>query len=264
MIAVLLVLAVGCSDFSDGQVATGSADASDEVWHPEPGLSWQWQLSDLPVDTSVEADMYDIDLFENTESVVDELHDMGRRVVCYVSVGTWEPGRPDSGEFPDEVIGKPLDDFPDERWLDIRRLDVLGPIIEARFEQCAEKGFDAVEPDNVDGYQNDSGFDLSAEDQLAFNRFVAGTAHERGLAVGLKNDLDQVPDLVDEFDFAVNEECVEFDECMLLTPFIDADKAVFHVEYELEPDEFCDLTADLDFSSLKKNVELDAEVGTCG
>lgn len=266
VIAAVTALAVGCSDSVEGPAADGadgSADMADDVWRPEPGLTWQWQLSDPPADTSVEAELYDIDLFENPESVVDELHEQDRRVICYVSVGSWEPGRPDSDDFADEVLGEPLADFPDERWLDIRRLDVLGPIIEERLDLCAEKGFDAVEPDNVDGYQNDSGFDLSAEDQLAFNRFVADAAHERGLAVGLKNDLDQVADLLDDFDFAVNEECAEFDECELLVPFIDADKAVLHVEYDLDPDDFCDLTEELGFSSLKKNVELDAELEAC-
>ena len=56
------------------------------------------------------------------------------------------------------------------------------------------KGYDGVEPDNVDRYVNASGFDLDADAQLAFNRFIANEAHARGLSVGLKNDLDQVPE----------------------------------------------------------------------
>jgi hypothetical protein len=51
------------------------------------------------------------------------------------------------------------------------------------------------------------------------------------LSVGLKNDLDQLEDLVDWFDWALNEECASFNECGRLTTFTDADKAVFHVEY---------------------------------
>jgi hypothetical protein len=243
---------------------TGSTTPSGVVWHPQVGQSWQWQLSDLPVDTTFDVDVYDIDLFDNSGDVVAGLHDDGRHVICYVSVGTWEPGRPDSDAFADEVLGKPLDDYPDERWLDIRAIDTLAPIIEHRLDLCAQKGFDAVEPDNVDGYQNDSGFDLSGEDQLAFNRFVAAAAHERGLAVGLKNDVDQVGDLVDDFDFAVNEQCVEYDECEALVPFIEAGKPVFHVEYHLGIEEFCPVTTALGFSSLKKNDDLDAERQACG
>ena len=37
-------------------------------------------------------------------------------------------------------------------------------------------GCDGVEPDNVDGYVNDTGFDLTAGDQLDFNRFARGEA----------------------------------------------------------------------------------------
>ena len=47
----------------------------------------------------------------------------------------------------------------------------------------------------------------------------------------MKNDLDQIVDLVDLFDFAVNEQCHEFDECELNQPFLDAGKPVFNAEY---------------------------------
>ena len=250
---LVAALTAGCGHGGDGS----------PVWQPAPQTTWQWQLSGLPLDLTVEADVFDIDLFETEASTVDRLHDLDRRVICYVSVGTWEPDRPDSAQVPEALQGQPLEDFPDERWLDIRRLDVLGPLIEARFELCRAKGFDAVEPDNVDGYANDSGFALTADDQLAFNRFVARTAHRNGLGVGLKNDLDQIGELVGDFDFAVNEECAEFAECDLLRPFVADGKAVLHVEYELGPDEFCpDLVGD-GFSSMQKRIDLDAWYARC-
>lgn len=62
-----------------------------------------------------------------------------------------------------------------------------------------------MEPDNVDGYADDSGFPLTGADQLRFNRWVASRAHERGLGVALKNDLDQVEERLD-LD-AVREPC---------------------------------------------------------
>jgi hypothetical protein len=88
-----------------------------------------------------------------------------------------------------------------------------------------------VEPDNVDGYDNKTGFDFSSRDQLAFNRWIADAAHARGLSVGLKNDLDQVAALEPSFDWALNEECVAYNECSRLSPFIGSGKAVFHAEY---------------------------------
>jgi hypothetical protein len=135
---------------------------------------------------------------------------------------------------------------------------VLGPVVAARFDLCKAKGFDAVEADNVDGFANSSGFPLSAADQLAFNRAIAGLAHARGLSVALKNDVGQVNDLVGVFDFSVDEQCAEYQECSALSPFVRAGKAVFHVEYNLATSEFCPVTAPLGFSSMLKHVSLDA------
>src|SRR6185503_12555875 len=101
----------------------------------------------------------------------------------------------------------------------------------ARMDVAVTRGCDAVDPDNVDGFANPSGFPLTAEDQLDYNRFLAAEAHARGLAVGLKNDVGQVDDLVADFDFQVNEECFDYDECDTLVPFVDAGKAVFQLQY---------------------------------
>lgn len=232
------------------------------IWRPAPGVTWQWQLT-TPVDQSVDAAVYDIDLFENPASVVAALHASGRRVVCYVSVGSSEPYRPDAARFPPDVVGAPVEGFPDERWLDVRQVEVLEPIMAARLDLCRGKGFDAVEPDLVDAYAHRSGFHITAADQLRYNRRIAALAHERGLAVGLKNDGAQVRELAGSFDFAVVEECVQYDECSAFTPFVKAGKAVFHAEYTLEPRQFCPSTAPLGFSSIRKRVELDAYRQPC-
>ena len=144
------------------------------------------------MDQSVDVDMYDIDLFDNDAAIVAALHAQSRRVVCYMNAGGWEDWRPDAGQFPDEVIGANLDDWEGERWLDIRRIDVLGPIIEARMDLCAAKGFDGIEPDNIDGFLNDTGFALTYEDQRLYNIWLANAAHNRGLSIGLKNDMEQI------------------------------------------------------------------------
>jgi hypothetical protein len=202
--------------------------------------------------------MFDIDLFDNSASVVAALHARGRHVVCYLDAGTLEPGRPDTGAFPASVVGKELPDWPGEHWLDIRRLDVLGPILERRLDLCKQKGFDAVEPDNVDAYANDSGFPLTADDQLRFNRFVAHAAHARGLSVGLKNDLDQVQSLEPDFDWALNEQCFQYHECDRLKPFVSAGKAVFVTEYELATSAFCAQANAGGFMAMRKRLDLDA------
>ncbi len=148
--------------------------------------------------------------------------------------------------------------FPEERWLDIRRVDLIGPIIERRMDLCRAKGFDGIEPDNVDGHLNDTGFPLSYQDQIRYNTFIAAAAHARGLSVGLKNDLDQVPDLVGVFDWALNEECFEQGDCEQLLPFIAAGKAVFNVEFRLEPGQFCPQANAMNLNSMRKNLTIDA------
>ncbi|MEW1605257.1 endo alpha-1,4 polygalactosaminidase [Streptomyces sp. NPDC093808] len=259
-VAVLLALVLtGCAGGSGG--ADAEPSPSGDRWRPRPGVAWQWQLSGR-LDTAVDVPVYDIDGFDHSAETVARLHRDGRKVICYLSTGAWEDFRPDADGFPESVLGRG-NGWEGERWLDIRRTDVLEPLMAERLDMCRDKGFDAVEPDNMDGYRNRTGFPLTAADQLRYNRLIARLAHERGMAVGLKNDLDQIPDLVGDFDFAVNEQCAQYDECEELTPFVEADKAVFHAEYELPTDRFCADSRRLKLSSLLKRYELDAWRRTC-
>ena len=255
----------GCSTGPSQPVAHTSSGAAGGaragVWQPKPGLTWQWQLTE-PVDTTVDAQVYDIDGQENGAAVVARLHALGRKAICYVDVGSYENYRPDAAEFPASVLGK-ADGWPGEQWLDIRQISILKPIMAARIAQCAQKGFDGVEPDNVDGYQNDTGFPLTAADQIAYNEMIAGLAHADGLAAGLKNDVDQVPQLLGSFDFSVDEQCYQYRECDALEPFVEAGKAVFEVEYNGPLSAFCPAAAALGLSSMLKDQQLDATRTPC-
>jgi hypothetical protein len=231
------------------------------IWQPDLNTSWQWQLTGV-VDQSVDAQMFDLDLFDTDASLVTSLHLRGKKVVCYLSAGSWEDWRPDAASFPASVKGH-SNGWPGERWLDIRRIDILGPIMEARLDLCKAKGFDAVEPDNIDGYTNSTGFPLTYQDQLRYNIFLATAAHARGLSIGLKNDLDQIKDLLPYFDWALNEQCFQYRECGALSSFVNAGKAVFTVEYGLSTSEFCPQANALNFNSLKKNLNLDADRVAC-
>jgi len=231
-------------------------------WDPEPTTEpWQIQFQGRP-DLSVPASVFDVD-GDVDRSVIDAIHAGGDRAICYVSVGSWEPFRSDADEFPRSLLGKPIAGFEEERWLDIRRIGKLRPIIEARFDACAAKGFDAVDPDNVDGYRNPTGFPLKASDQLAFNTWFANAAHERGLAVGLKNDLGQVRKLLPYFDFAVNEQCFQYRECDVLEQFIAAGKPVYGIEYEVGTGGFCESSLERGFSTIYKRYSLKAFRRTC-
>jgi hypothetical protein len=232
-------------------------------WAPPQGATWQWQLT-TPVNTSVDATVYDIDLFENDASVVDTLHRSGRHVICYTDAGSVEDWRPDAAAFPARVIGLPVPGWPGERWLDIRDMAVLRPLMDARLDLCQRKGFDAVEFDWADVYaQGDVGFPISAADQLRYNTMLAADAHARGLGIALKNDGGQAAQLVSVYDLALSEQCFEMRECDRFTPFIAAGKAVFDAEYNLDPSAFCTDARSRHFSAMAKHVELDGFRSAC-
>lgn len=231
-------------------------------WRPSVGLSWQWQL-DGQVRTDVNSDVFDIDGFDTPKATVDELHRQGKRAICYLDLGAVETGRPDSSDFPRAVVGRPVDGWPGERYLDIRRIDVLGPIIAKRLSMCRSKGFDGVEADLLDAYANESGFPIRVDDELRFIRWFVGQAHARGLAAGLKNDPDLVVDLANEVDFAVVEDCFSERTCSQFAPLVALGKPVFDAEYHAGPGEFCHSTQALGISAIAKPLSLDARRVAC-
>lgn len=241
-----------------------SAPAS-SIWRPAPGSSFEWQLSG-ELDLNISADVYDLDYETTTAEQVAALHAAGRRVICYVNVGAWEEYRPDAGEFPPAVIGKVYAGYPDERWLDIRRIDQLAPILQARFDLCQHKGFDGLEPDNIDGFEQNSGFPLTAADQIRFNKWLASQAHARGLVIALKNDGGQIADLVADFDFALVEDCVAQQFCADFRPFVEAGKAVVIVDYtdqQVTIEQICTEARRYGYTGLLKHRDLDAYRETC-
>jgi len=282
---VSLACAAACSSDDDAARADASAGAADAAaitdggapigggprhdggasswWRPTPGTSWQWQLTGT-IDTSFDVHMYDLDLFDTPQTIINRLHGDGRIVVCYFSAGSYENWRPDADDLPASARGNPLDGWPGERWLDVRDPGVRA-VMRARLDRAASRGCDGVEPDNVDGYDNDPGFALTAADQLDYNRFLAAEAHARGLSVGLKNDLAQIDQLLDDFDWSLDEQCFELDECDALTPFISAGKPVFNVEYGGSPlaAQVCPSANARNFDTLIKDLDLDARRIAC-
>jgi hypothetical protein len=198
-------------------------------WKPALTDTWQWQLAGT-VKTSYPVAVFDIDLFNTPAATIQALQAEGKKVVCYFSAGSSENWRPDFSQFQPADMGNGLDGWPGERWLDTRSANVR-KIMQARLDLAVTKGCNGVEPDNVDGYSNGSGFALSAVTQLDYNRFLASEAHKRRLSIALKNDLDQLADLVGDFDFAVNEQCHEFNECGGYQVFTASGKPVFNAEY---------------------------------
>ena len=257
--AVVFVF-IGCEDSSSSL----DNDNQNTTWYkPSKATTWQWQLKD-ELNLTYNVDLYDIDLFDTDASTIDELHNRGKKVICYFSGGSYEDWRVDASYFSSDILGNDLDGWPGEKWLNIRAISKLAPIMKARLDLAKEKGCDGVEPDNMDGYINNSGFSLSATEQLKYNIFIAQEAHSRGLSVGLKNDLAQIEELVSYFDFAVNEQCNKYNECDKLKPFIDNDKPVFNTEYDTEyiinneaSTTLCNYTNSLSFQTLVLPLNLD-------
>lgn len=177
------------------------------------------------------ASVYDVDLFDTSKEKIAALQVQGKKVVCYFSAGSYEDWRSDAKLFPQKSLGKVLDGWEGERWIDVRSKKVRS-LMRERLDLAVAKGCNGVDPDNIDGYTNKTGFPLRYADSLSYNRFLAQEAHARGLAVGLKNGMDMLPDLVASFDFAVNEQCNEYHECDVYRDFIKLGKPVFNIEYK--------------------------------
>jgi hypothetical protein len=253
-------------------------------WHPGLASRWQYQLqgvstyastggidvgiSSVPYTggSAVHPSVFDIDLFvdqaisgNNTTldtAAVSAIHSMGAKAICYVDAGSWENWRADAGAFPSSVLGK-NNGWPGEKWLDIRQTSVLLPIMQARVQKCVQAGFDGVEWDNVDGYTNKTGFPLTAADQTVYDASLANLAHQVGLTVAMKNDVEQISTLAPYFDFAVNEQCQQYSECTGYTAdFINAGKAVFQVEYKLSTSKFCPQANSANRNAITKTFDL--------
>ena len=269
---------------------------SSNYWTPKVNTSWHWQINGN-VKTSVNADVYDIDLFGNSEQeveqVVEELHRDGRHVICYINVGAWEEWRSDADDFPKEVRGNPYVGFTEEgereEWLDIRS-DVVRQIMDKRLQECKDRGFDAVEPDNIDSYddpegqipEEKTGFSITKEDQIKYDAWLIEKAHSLGLSIGMKNDQGNVKSttengdqLEDLFDWALTEDCFAQGWCEEMEPFIRKGKAVLAAEYiddgkevDKEVDKFtnqvCPKAKQLNFSTLLLDRDLNTKpLATC-
>ena len=234
------------------------ARAQGDIAAPKPSASFSWLLG-APGEPPF-ADVIDLDLFDASATDIAALKAKGAYLVCYVNVGAFEDWRPDKDEFPKQVIGKEYDGWAGERWLDIRQIDALDRVLTSRFELCKSKGFDAVEPDNLDGFQTRTGYPLTRADQVKFNLWIADKAHALGLGIGIKNVPDLLPELSSSFDFALLEDCFDQGWCGEFARFRASGKAVFAVEYtdnDINMTAFCAKMKALGFSGLLKNRNLD-------
>ncbi|KAJ5453106.1 hypothetical protein N7445_001289 [Penicillium cf. griseofulvum] len=203
------------------------------IWQPKAGVKWQIQLVNAVEDKAVNADVWDIDLFENTANTISNLKAKGHKVICYFSAGSYENWRPDISKFDASDLGSNLHDWPGERWLNLKSAKVRA-IMTSRLDMARDKGCDGVDPDNIDAYGNENGLGLTEADSIDFLTFLAKESHSRGMAIGLKNGGDIIGSVIELMQWSVNEQCAEFKECGTYAAFTEVNKPVFHIEYSTE------------------------------
>ena len=171
--------------------------------------------------------------------------------VCYVNAFQTQPGELE--DWPDSLIlrngAAPVMDpaWPDEALLDTstaeRRAGILGRVA-PWIADCADRGFQGVEFDNLDSFARSEGR-LTLTDNLALAEDLARTAHEHGLAAGQKNAAEHATEFSERagFDFAVAEECAAYGECGAYTSVYGG--RVIDIEYPDDlPRPFAELCAD--------------------
>ena len=226
-----------------------------------PGMRLQYQLDGV-LDPSVDADLFVVDLFDTTSSLVEQLHTRGRVVVAYISAGSYEPWRPDVSALPATVIGKPLARYPEESWLDVRASSVR-QLMASRLALATDKGFDGALLVSLDGYLTESGHDLTAQDQLDYNVWLSHQAAARALVAGISSDWVDAETLASDYDFAIHLNCLADGVCAELQPYRAHGHAVFDLETSHDATTTCARAAGLAVPVTLKNEKFDAWLSVC-
>ncbi len=201
-------------------------------WQPKATDSLQWQLQlqgDVVVIPGV--DVYAVDATASKKSI-DAAKGAGAKLMCYISAGSAEQWREDFKNFPRTVVGKPYDGWPGEWWLDTGSIEALAPIMRARMDVCKAKGFDVLDADNINGFENDTGFDITRLESIRYILWLADEAHDRGMSFSLKNAETLIPDLLDSIDMMQSESCFVYGNCVAASLMTAVNKPVFAVEYQ--------------------------------
>lgn len=247
----------------------GSDGGAAEIRRPPSGaIKWDWQIgasTEAAIVAPAGAQLIDVDLFTTSAGKVAALKAAGLYTVCYINAGSWQPGLPDSAQYPDSLKIQADPDWPGEYFLDITDVfksnSTLAPILRARLALCRAKGFDAVEPDNLQNDENVTGGRITTQQQLDFNGWIADEAHAAGLAVFQKNGPDKILQrdrtgkmMVEKFDAILNEECQQFDECAPLAEYVSRGKLALNVEYAVSVN--CTISNRYTINSIRKDLSL--------
>ncbi|MCC8407446.1 endo alpha-1,4 polygalactosaminidase [Mucilaginibacter sp. UR6-1] len=274
-LALMLLLLIACKKDTTDNDTPNTVDPTElpgdktTWWQPAAGISFDWQLDDINSSTTFSGSVVDVDAFTTSAETVAALHAQGKKVIAYLSVGTFEDDRPDGSLLPKDVVGKKYDEWPHEKWVDIRQIDKLKPWLNSRFNMILKKGFDAIEPDNLDSYANTTGFDINIDDTKKYIDFLITTAHSNGLGIGQKNVPELTGQYASKFDWALTEDAFKQGWQNDLKLYAQLKKPVFVVEYTDETPQktfdaqYCPAAAALGYTAILKKRDLDAWVHKC-
>lgn len=275
LVSMLMLSLTACQKEStnngDNNVSQGDQNEANKVswWQPKAGMTFDWCLDDLKNSDTFTAEVVDVDAFTTTAQQVAALHAQGKKVIAYISAGTIEDDRPDINLLPKEVIGQVYPEWPKERWLDIRQREKLRPWLNSRIDRIISKGFDAIEPDNLDSYSNETGFDISINDTKLYCDFLIKLAHDKGLGIGQKNVPELSAEYSKKFDWVLTEDAFDQKWENDVKPYIAQNKPVFAVEYTDRTSQstftntICPKAKNLKYSAILKKRELNKWVFTC-
>ena len=235
---------------------------------PTGKILWDWQIGvsgDSGIRPGAGLRLIDVDMFNTSAAKVAELKSQGIYTVCYINAGSWQDGYPDSNQYPQYLKIYADRDWPGEYFLDVTDVfkpnSILASILRARIDLCKAKGFDAVEPDNLQNDENAGGL-ITRQQQIDFNGWFADAAHAAGLKVFQKNGPDKIDlrttydgqSMLQKFDGILNEECQQYNECSPLAKYVAAGKLALNVEYSKAPN--CTLSDQLNINTIQKNLNL--------
>ena len=149
----------------------------------------------------------------------------GKYNICYVNAFQTQPNEASfwTGSHSDLLLKNSkgayvIDpDWPDEYILDTSttaKRNAIAGIVNGWIDGCASAGYQAIEPDNLDSWTRSKNL-LTKANNVSLATLLASHAHAKGLAIAQKNtaDLGSTGKSTVKFDFAIAEECQEYDEC---------------------------------------------------
>lgn len=225
-----LPVASGSSSNNDTDV--DNSNTNNGWWKPKASENLKWQLQlqgDIRLINGV--DVYAADLTASQASI-NAAKATGAKLKCYISAGSAENWRADYSDIPASVRGNAYFGWPGEWWLNTRNINALAPVMRSRMDECKRMGFDAIDADNVNGYENNTGFNLSRADSINYIRWLANEAHQRGMAFSLKNSESLIDAVIDSVDMLQTESCYVYGNCLNASKISARNKAVFAVEYQ--------------------------------